>query len=234
MSSILFIDDEPKIRTFVRISLQSEGFDFYETSNARQGLLLAEQLQPDLIILDLGLPDLDGLVVLSRLRQISRTPPILVLSARSDEDMKISALESGANDYLTKPFGVGELLARARVLLRDISGIGINSVNEVLTFKNLTINPRAHEVCVNGVRIDLSPKEFELLLMLAQSPQTLLTHDVLLTRLWGAHQRHNTQYLRVCVSQLRKKLHDDSESPQFIETIPALGYRFIVPLTNND
>ncbi|GAB3292003.1 response regulator [Pseudidiomarina andamanensis] len=233
MTTILFIDDEPKIRTFVRISLQSEGYEFYEASSARQGLMMAEQLSPDLIILDLGLPDSDGLSVIQKLRQRQSNPPIIVLSARDDEDVKITALDLGANDYLCKPFGVRELLARIRVLLRDLSASQMNSdIPSVMRFNALEINLLKHQVTLNQSLVNLTPKEYELLYLLAQQPQKLLEHDYLLTRLWGHQHRHNTQYLRVCVSQLRKKLNDDSEHPQFIETVPALGYRFIPAPTN--
>lgn len=228
MTSILFIDDEPKIRTFVRISLQSEGYDFYEANSARQGLIMAEQLSPDLIILDLGLPDSDGMSVIQKLRQRENSPPIIVLSARDDEDVKILALDLGANDYLCKPFGVRELLARIRVLLRDFS-VGNNNlaIASVMRFNQLEIDSIKHQVTLEQRPVNLTPKEYELLLLLAQQPQKLLEHDYLLTRLWGHQHRHNTQYLRVCVSQLRKKLNDDSDHPQFIETVPVLGYRFI-------
>lgn len=228
MTSILFIDDEPKIRTFVRISLQSEGYEFFEANSARQGLLLAEQLSPELIILDLGLPDSDGLAVIHKLRQRQFNSPIIVLSARDDEEVKIAALDSGANDYLCKPFGVRELLARIRVLLRDFSSDKTAADSPaILRFNALEIDPAKHQVTLAQRTINLTPKEYELLILLAQQPQKLLEHDYLLTRLWGHHHRHNTQYLRVCVSQLRKKLNDDSEHPQFIETVPVLGYRFI-------
>lgn len=227
MTSILFIDDEPKIRSFVRISLQAEGYTCYEASTAWQGIQMAEQLQPELIILDLGLPDADGITVIQRLREQQNSPPIIVLSARDEEDTKILTLDVGANDYLCKPFGVRELLARIRVLLRDIAGVNHSSAPPIMRFGSLSINHEQHQVTLNDAIVNLTPKEFELLTLFAQAPHKLLTHEYLLTRLWGAHQSQNTQYLRVCVSSLRKKINDSSVKSPIIETIPALGYRFI-------
>lgn len=227
MTSILFIDDEAKIRTFVRISLQAEGYTCYEASNVRQGCQMIQELEPALIILDLGLPDGDGLTVIRRLRQQQNITPIIVLSARDDEEVKIIALDSGANDYLSKPFGVRELLARIRAVLRDVSGVSHASQLSRIDFGPLTIDLEQHQVKLDGTFINLTPKEFELLTLFAQTPGKLLTHEYLLTRLWGAHQIQNTQYLRVCVSSLRKKINDISVNSPIIETIPALGYRFI-------
>ncbi|SEB08371.1 two-component system, OmpR family, KDP operon response regulator KdpE [Thiothrix caldifontis] len=224
---ILLIDDEVQIRRFMRISLQAEGFAYLEASNARQGIDMIALESPDLVILDLGLPDEDGFKVLQTLRSWSNLP-VLVLTARDAEEEKVKLLEGGANDYLSKPFGIRELIARVRVLLRDLK----ESSNEETTparlvFNDLEIDIPNHQVWHKAQLLTLSRKEFALLVMLARHPGRLITQQQLLTSIWGKSHVEDTHYLRIFVSQLRKKLQDNADDPTYILTEPGIGYRFI-------
>lgn len=225
-ATLLLIDDEPRIRTFIRISLQAEGFDYFEAANGHTGIQLAEQLQPDLVILDLGLPDMDGLDVLQSIRRQSAVP-VLVLTARDDEDYKVLMFEQGANDYLTKPFGIRELTARIRVLLRDLQHLQTDT-HEVYHFGRLTIDQSAHRVQLGGTSIGLSRNEYKLLWLLASNYQKLVPQATLIQHIWGAHHHDDVHYLRVLISQLRRKLNDSASEPGFIETQPGVGYRFLL------
>jgi two-component system KDP operon response regulator KdpE len=222
---ILLIDDEPKIRSFIRISLQAEGFVCVEAHSGKAGLEAFNNEKPNLIILDLGLPDIDGYQVLRELRQSSRVP-VLVLTARDEEAQKIKLLEGGANDYLSKPFGVKELVARIKVLLRDIN---YQPTPAVLHFEGISIDTQDQNVQLNGTTISLTKKEFALLIRLAQAPNQLLTQNQLLSEIWGQSHTEDSHYLRVLITQLRKKLDDDADAPRFIKTEPGIGYRFICP-----
>jgi two-component system KDP operon response regulator KdpE len=226
---ILLIDDEEKIRRFMKISLIAEGFDYCEAANALKGLQLAATGSPDVIILDLGLPDHDGYFVLKELRRWSTTP-VLILTARDTEDEKVKLLNGGANDYLSKPFGIKELIARINVLLRSSM---LNEQDKHLRFEHLEINLIAHEVHLHKQFLRFSKKEFLLLSFLARHPQQLISQEILLAQLWGATHLEDKHYLRVCVGQLRKKLADNAEDPIFIKTVPGLGYIFLQsPLLN--
>ncbi|WP_340680821.1 response regulator transcription factor [Paraglaciecola sp.] len=220
---ILVIDDEEKIRRFMKISLIAEGFDYCEAANALKGLQIAANENPDVIVLDLGLPDQDGYYVLRELRRWTNTP-VLILTARDTEDEKVKLLDGGANDYLSKPFGIKELIARINVLLRTSTN---GEKDKILHFAQLHINLIAHEVRLHNHILRLSKKEFLLLSYLARHPQQLISQEVLLAQLWGATHLEDKHYLRVCVGQLRKKLADNAEDPIFIKTVPGLGYIFL-------
>lgn len=224
---ILVIDDEVQIRRFMRISLQAEGFTYLEAGTARQGIDMIALESPDLVILDLGLPDEDGFKVLQTLRSWSNLP-VLVLTARDAEEEKVKLLEGGANDYLSKPFGIRELIARVRVLLRDLTEGGTEEDTPArLVFRDLEIDIPNHQVWHKAQLLTLSRKEFALLVMLARHPGRLITQQQLLTSLWGKSHVEDTHYLRIFVSQLRKKLQDNPDEPTYILTEPGIGYRFI-------
>ncbi|WP_027328497.1 response regulator [Marinimicrobium agarilyticum] len=225
--TILVIDDEPQIRRFMRISLGAEGFSYLEAENAARGLELASSHRPDLIILDLGLPDQDGFTTLQALRQWSRVP-VLVLTARDAEEEKVKLLEGGANDYLSKPFGIKELIARVRVLLRDLPGQPPSTGTGTLDFGALVIDPDNHNVYFSGEPLTLARKEFAVLYYLASNHGRLVSHESVLTAVWGETHNEDTHYLRIIVSQLRKKLSDNPDAPEFIKTEPGIGYRFIL------
>ncbi|QTR50897.1 response regulator [Candidatus Thiothrix anitrata] len=224
---ILLIDDEVQIRRFMRISLQAEGFVYLEASTARQGIDMIALESPDLVILDLGLPDEDGFKVLQTLRSWSNLP-VLVLTARDAEEEKVKLLEGGANDYLSKPFGIRELIARVRVLLRDLKESSSEETTPArLVFNELEIDIPNHQVWHKAQLLTLSRKEFALLVMLARHPGRLITQQQLLTSIWGKSHVEDTHYLRIFVSQLRKKLQDNADDPTYILTEPGIGYRFI-------
>ena len=219
---ILIVDDEPQIQRFLRLGLQAAGYDVVLASDGRDALRQSAAMNPDLVILDLGLPDIDGKQVLERLRQWSSVP-VLVLSARDDEHEKIQTLDLGANDYVAKPFGIGELLARIRAALR--TGRSESAASGRYTVGAIEIDAAQHRVELAGGPIKLTPKEFELLLYLAQTRNRVLTHRQLLTRIWGPAHGGDTQYLRVFVGQLRQKLEADPANPAVILTEPGVGYR---------
>lgn len=224
--TILLIDDEPQICRFMRISLGAEGFDYLEAESAERGLALAALEQPDLVILDLGLPDRDGFEALKSLRQWSKVP-VLVLTARDAETEKVKLLEGGANDYLSKPFGIKELVARVRVLLRDLSSSETIDTKTRFEFPGLVIDVRDHTALLRNQPLSLARKEFAVLAYLARHHGRLVTHQALLSAVWGAHHDQDTHYLRIIISQLRKKLADNPDSPELIQTEPGVGYRFL-------
>lgn len=224
-AKILVVDDEAQIRRLLKIALQAQGYATVEAGDAGDGVARCADSSPDLVILDLGLPGGDGTLVISRIRSWSRVP-ILVLSVRSGEEEKIEALDRGANDYVTKPFGVGELLARVRALLRDRALEAPESAT--YTVGELTLDVARHEVTLAGQPIKLSRREFDLLRMLMMHAGRVLTHKQLLRDIWGPAHEQDTQYLRVYVGQLRTKLGDDPMHPRFIENEPGVGYRLIV------
>ena len=219
---VLVIDDEAPIRRFLRIALEAEGHGVIEAATAREGIAAIARETPALVILDLGLPDADGLSVLAEIRGWSAVP-VIVLSVRSDEAGKVAALDAGAQDYVVKPFGVKELLARIRSLLRDRGGPAAPSVIEV---GDLRIDAAAHAVSHAGQQIHLTRREFDLLWMLASHAGRLVTHGMILKALWGPAHATDVQYLRVYVRQLRAKLGDDAANPRYILTEPGIGYRF--------
>jgi two-component system, OmpR family, KDP operon response regulator KdpE len=220
---VLLIEDEQPIRRFLRASLTAVGYRVVEAASGEEGLRMAATQPPDLVILDLGLPGLDGLDVLRRLRDWL-TAPILVLSARDQEKQKIEALDAGADDYLTKPFGVGELLARMRTALRHAQPKG--SESSILEVGEIRIDLAARVVSRGGERIHLTPLEYKLLALLMGNAGKVLTHRFLLREVWGPHDTRETHYLRVFVATLRRKIENDPAQPRYILTEQGIGYRF--------
>jgi two-component system, OmpR family, KDP operon response regulator KdpE len=221
--NILIIDDEVQIRRLLEITLNLNGYKVSEASTAKEGIIAAATHNPVLIILDLGLPDEDGLSVLSRLREWYKNP-IIILSVRNSEDDIIKALDSGANDYLIKPFRTGELLARIRTALRLAQNK--TSTNSILSFGSLSIDLAGHLVKKNNSLLKLTSTEFSLLALMAGNSGRVLTHQFLLKEVWGHSYSNQTQYLRVFVAQLRKKIEDDPTRPSLIITESGIGYRF--------
>ncbi|HEX2998487.1 MAG TPA: response regulator [Anaerolineales bacterium] len=222
---ILVIDDEPQILRAMRTILTEKQFRVTTASRGEEGLTLAAATEPDLIILDLGLPDMDGREVCTRLREWTQTP-IIILSVRDSERDKVAALDQGADDYLTKPFGIEELLARVRVALRH-STSRKSEQNKVVKAGALTIDLAWHIVKRGEEEVKLTGIEYKLLAYLAANHGRVLTHQSILTHVWGPADADHTEYLRVYMRQLRKKLEADSERPQYILTEPGIGYRFI-------
>lgn len=224
-TKILVIEDEMPIRRFLAAGLTGDEFALIEAENGQLGLQRAATDSPDLILLDLGLPDIDGVELTKRLREwYSR--PILVLSARGNENDKILALDSGANDYLTKPFGIGELLARIRVSLRTY-GSRAGEPEVVFTSGRLRVDLSARRVFVSNSEIHLTPIEYKLLTTFIRNRGKVLTHRSLLTEVWGAAYARETQYLRVFMKQLRQKIEQDPAQPEHFLTEPGIGYRFV-------
>ncbi|HKE92688.1 MAG TPA: response regulator [Povalibacter sp.] len=221
---ILIVDDEEQIRLFLRITLNAAGYEPLEAPTGRAGIELATDKKPNLVLLDLGLPDVSGLDVIRAVRVWTQLP-IIVLSVRSDESDKVSALDAGANDYVQKPFSTAELLARIRASLRAHSG---ESADPVIEVGGLRIDVPAHEVHLNGEPVRLSPKEFDLLLVLARAAGRVCTHRQLLEQVWGPSHREDVQYLRVYVGQLREKLGDAQGVPRYILNEPGIGYRLVI------
>ena len=223
---ILVVDDDDAIRKFLRISLQASGYRVLEGRNGEQALAKAATGSPDLVILDLGLPDAEGRDVVSQLRQWLQAP-ILILSVRSDEREKVAALDAGADDYVVKPFGVQELLARTRALLRKRSA-GATQPSQFQA-GDLSVNLATREVAVAGRPVRLTRREFDLLALLARHAGMVVTQRQILSSVWGEAHADDTQYLRVYVGQLRSKLGDDATSPRYIRTEPGVGYRLLLP-----
>lgn len=222
-SRILIVDDEAPIRRFLRVALEAEGHGVIEAGTAREGLALAAREAPALVVLDLGLPDADGLSLLRELRGWSQVP-VLVLSVRADETGKVEALDAGAQDYVVKPFGMKEFLARIRGLLRDR---GAEAAPSTLTLGPLLIDAADHSATLEGRPLHLTRREFELLWMLARHRGRLVTQEMILRAIWGPAHAEDSQYLRVYIRQLRQKLGDDAANPRFIATEPGIGYRFL-------
>lgn len=221
---ILVIDDEPQILRALRTILTEKDFRVSIAQRGEEGLTMAAADPPDLIILDLGLPDMDGLEVCSQLRTWTAAP-ILVLSVREREAEKVAALDRGADDYLTKPFGIQELLARVRVALRHAARPQ-DSASTIVSAGPIEIDLAGHRVARGGKEIRLTATEFKLLAYLAANRRRVLTHRSLLTHVWGPADADHTEYLRVYMRQLRKKLEANPEHPQFLLTEPGVGYRF--------
>lgn len=221
MPRILVIDDEPQIRKFMRISLAANGYEVAEAENAAAGIAAARSQAPDLIILDLGLPDLDGQEVISAVREGADTP-IIVLSVRAGELDKVEALDRGANDYVVKPFGVAELMARVRAVLRSRAQ---REPSDVVVIGGVRIDLARRLVSRDGEEVHLSKKEWELLDFFARAPNHVLTHKEILRQVWGPAHVDDTAYLRVYVNQLRQKLEPDPSQPTLIVTEAGVGYR---------
>ncbi|HEY2018375.1 MAG TPA: response regulator transcription factor [Bryobacteraceae bacterium] len=219
---ILVVDDEIQITRVLRASLSAQRYDVRTANDPEEALRLFEEWDPDLVITDLMMPGMSGIDLARAIRRKSRTP-ILVLSVREQEHAKVEALDAGADDYVTKPFSIQELLARVRAHLRrapERAGDGPIQVGDFL------VDPSAHTVTVSGRPVHLTPKEFELLLLFARNAGKVLTHRVLLTAVWGAQSAQQPEYLRVFVGQLRKKLQGDAQK-EYIQTEPWVGYRFL-------
>lgn len=220
---LLIIDDEVQIRRLLQVTLEEGGFDVREADTGRLGLSEAAALQPEAIILDLGLPDLDGLDVLRRLREWSQTP-VLVLTVRDREQQKIAALDAGADDYLTKPFGGGELLARLRAIMRRV-----RAPNEpaIVRFGDIEVDLPARVVRLGGQEVHLTAKEYALLRLLVQHRGKVVTHRHILRELWGPNAEENTGYLRVYMLHLRQKLEKEPQKPKHLTTESGIGYRLV-------
>ncbi|MES2834514.1 MAG: response regulator [Pseudomonadota bacterium] len=222
---ILVIDDEPQIHRFLSPALDAAGYDARRADSGQEGLRAIALWSPDAVVLDLGLPDMDGKDVLTRAREFY-TGPIIILSARDREAEKIAALDLGANDYVEKPFGVGELLARLRVNLRQ--SVARLETTEPLVIGDVIIDLDRRMVSRGGQAVRLTPKEYDVLARLARDAGKVIGHRDLLVAVWGAAHAEDTQYLRVVVGQLRQKLENDPSQPSLIQTEPAIGYRLTV------
>jgi two-component system KDP operon response regulator KdpE len=222
-SRILVVDDETQITRVLRTTLGSQGYEVKIAADGESGLNAVIDWVPDLIITDLSMPKMTGIELCRSVREVAQTP-IIVLSVRGEEKSKIEALDAGADDYVTKPFSVNELLARVRANLRRVAAT-VESSSEPIEEGDFYINPESRIVRVNGKDIHLTPKEFELLVYMARHPNKVLTHRVLLNAVWGGQNVQQSEYLRVFINQLRKKI-EPSETPRYILTDPWVGYRF--------
>ena len=223
-ATILVIDDEPQIRKFLRISLVSQGYTVLEAATGADGLSQAALGRPDVLVLDLGLPDMDGQQVLREFREWSNAP-VLVLSVRASEAQKVQALDGGANDYVTKPFGIQEFLARIRALLRQ-APVG-ETRESALELGPLTVDLAFRRVLLDGVQVALTRKEYAVLALLARHPGRVITQQQLLKDIWGPSHVENSHYLRIVVGHLRQKLADDPTRPRYIVTEAGVGYRLL-------
>jgi two-component system KDP operon response regulator KdpE len=221
---ILVVEDELQIRRFLRATLTAEGYHYHEALTAGEGIAQLNATRPDLLLLDLGLPDRDGLDVLRHVRESSQMP-VVVLSARGQEKDKIAALDLGADDYVEKPFAVGELLARIRAALRRAAGAA--QPGTVFRFGAVELDLDKRLVRVNGDEVHLTPQEYKLLQVFARHPGKVLTQRQLLNEVWGPNQVDQAQYLRVYIAQLRRKLETDPARPKHLQTEPGVGYRLI-------
>ena len=220
---ILIVDDEPQIGRVMRTSLTTHGFEVRVAADGEAAMDLFIDWHPALIITDLSMPNVGGLELCRRVRLVSKIP-IIVLSVKNEERIKVDALDAGADDYVTKPFGMDELLARVRAALRRSSDH--SGASAIIAAGDFKVDPEGHKVLVNGEEIYLTPKEFELLLFMSQHPGAVLTHHKLLGAVWGGNYTEQTEYLRVFIRQLRKKIEPDPANPKYILTEPWIGYRF--------
>jgi two-component system KDP operon response regulator KdpE len=220
---ILVVDDESQITRVLRTSLSAQGYDIRVANSGEMALEIMKDWSPNLIITDLSMPSIDGVELCRRVRTVSQVP-IVVLSVRDQERQKVEALDAGADDYVTKPFGMKELLARVRANLRRVPTE--NELDAVIEPGDFRIDTAAHKVMVKGREVRLTPKEFELLVYLARRPGKVVTHRALLGAIWGGQSTEQVEYIRVFVGQLRKKLEPDASSPRYIVTEPWVGYRF--------
>jgi len=220
---IVLIEDELPIRRFLRATLQAQGYRLFEAPTGADGLVEAASRQPDVVIVDLGLPDMDGLEVIRRLREWTSVP-VIVLSARGQERDKVAALDAGADDYVSKPFGPGELLARIRVALRHAAGIG-RPEEAAFAVGDLQVDLAHRRVTVAGKEVHLTPIEYRLLTTLVRHAGKVLTHKQLLTEVWGPSHVDQAHYLRVYMGQLRRKIEVDPARPRYLLTEPGVGYR---------
>jgi len=223
-ATILVIDDEPQIRKFLRISLVSQGYNVLEAATGADGLSQAALKQPDMLVLDLGLPDMDGQQGLREFREWSNVP-VLVLSVRASEVQKVQALDAGANDYVTKPFGIQEFLARVRALLRQAPAGETQAA--AVELGPLVVDLAFRRVLLDGVEVALTRKEYAVLAQLARHPGRVITQQQLLKDIWGPTHIENSHYLRIVIGHLRQKLADDPTHPRFISTEAGVGYRLL-------
>jgi two-component system KDP operon response regulator KdpE len=223
-ATILVIEDEPALQRFLRVTLESQNFKVIEAASGEAGLKQAATARPDFVILDLGLPDMDGVEVAKRLREWSAMP-IIIVSARGKEQDKVIALDAGADDYLTKPFGVGELLARVRVVLRHLASTNQETGDAVFESGSLRVDFSRREVTAQGNAVHLTPNEFKLLSVLIKHAGKVLTHRQLLRDVWGPDSGEEMHYLRVYMNQLRQKIEPDASRPKHLLTEPGVGYR---------
>ena len=223
--TILVIEDDPQLQKFLRVTLTSQQYKVIEAVTGESGLRHAANDQPDLVILDLGLPDMDGIELTRRIREWSAIP-IIIVSARGKEQDKVVALDAGADDYLTKPFGVSELLARVRVVLRHLAATKTDTGEPVFESGQLRVDLARRQVTVGGQAIHLTPNEFRLLAVLIKNAGRVMTHRQLLHEVWGPGSGNESHYLRVYMNQLRQKLEPDPARPQYLLTETGVGYRF--------
>ncbi|MDU4960375.1 MAG: response regulator [Sporomusaceae bacterium] len=220
---ILVIDDEPQIRKLLQVSLHAHGYQLGEAASGQDGILQAAAFKPDLAIVDLGLPDMDGKEVIRQIREWSAMP-LIILTAREQEQEKVAALDAGADDYITKPFGIGELMARIRVCLRRIADSG----NEpILRCGGLAVDLLQRRVSVDEREIKLTPTEYELIKFMIQHAGRVLTHKQLLKAGWGSSYEEDTHYIRIYIGQLRRKIEQDPAQPRYIVTESGIGYRLM-------
>ncbi|SHJ18914.1 two-component system, OmpR family, KDP operon response regulator KdpE [Clostridium amylolyticum] len=224
---ILVVEDDRAIRNFITASLSAQGFKYIETDKGIEGIALSMSYNPDLIILDLGLPDMDGIDVLTKLREWCNTP-IIIVSARENERQKVEALDKGADDYLTKPFGIGELLARVRVALRhSITNKNENENQDNFRVKDLFVDFNKRRVMINNEEIHLTPIEYKIMALLCKYSGKVLTHNFIIHEIWGSALGNETQSLRVFMASLRRKIEKDPAQPEYIYTEVGVGYRLI-------
>jgi two-component system KDP operon response regulator KdpE len=223
--AVVVIEDEAQIRRFLRVTLHAQGYRLFEATTGAEGLVEVATRQPDVVIVDLGLPDVDGLEVIRRIREWSPVP-VIVLSARGGERDKVAALDAGADDYVEKPFGTDELLARVRVALRHAAG-GTRDADAVFTVGGLTVDQARRVVTVDAHEVHLTPIEYKTLTILVHHAGKVLTHRQLLREVWGPTHVEHAHYLRVYMGQLRRKLERDPAQPRYLLTEPGVGYRLV-------
>ncbi|ALB47248.1 MAG: response regulator [Clostridium beijerinckii] len=224
---ILVVEDDRPIRNFITASLKAQGFNYIETEKGIEAIALSMSHKPDLIILDLGLPDIDGINVITKVREWSKIP-IIIVSARENERQKIEALDKGADDYLTKPFGIGELLARIRVSLRhSVTNTSENKNTEIFKVKGLVVDFNKRKVSIDDEDIHLTPIEYKIMALLCKYAGKVLTHNFIINEIWSAALGNETQSLRVFMASLRRKIEKNPAQPQYIYTEVGVGYRLI-------
>ena len=224
---ILVVEDDRPIRNFITASLEAQGFNYIETDKGNEAIALSMSYNPDLIILDLGLPDIDGIEVIAKIREWSKIP-IIIVSARENERQKIEALDKGADDYLTKPFGIGELLARIRVSLRHRTTNQAENENmDTFKVKDLIVDFNKRRVMINNEQIHLTPIEYKIMALLCKYPGKVLTHNFIIHEIWGSAMGNETQSLRVFMASLRRKIEKNPAQPEYIYTEVGVGYRLI-------
>jgi two-component system KDP operon response regulator KdpE len=228
---VLIVDDEPQIRRVMKTALASNGYEAYEARTGEEALESLRANNPDLILLDMNMPGMGGMATCREIRAVCEVP-IIILSVRDSEQDKIAALDAGADDYITKPFSVNELLARIRANLRRFGGPTGGADESIVVAENFSVNIAARQVTIDGKIVRLTPKEFDLLRFLLANANKPMPHRKLLQTIWGPDYGDEVEYLRVFVSQLRKKIEPDHAHPRYIVTEPWIGYRFVLPQSN--